>query len=90
LRKNQKDRERLAAVLQIVLNVINRKAWPVSIQVRFGPPLQAGALLAEGGPARIKAEITGQMELLIQDLEENRGRQDSQPAFDPGAGHQSG
>ncbi len=53
LRRRQKDREKLAASLQIVARTFAPDLWPVHVRVQFGPALPAAALsgLREPGAA---------------------------------------
>lgn len=44
LRRRQKDREKLAAALQLLVANYRPQTWPVSIHICFGAPLEAGGL----------------------------------------------
>jgi len=57
LRRVQKDRERLAAALQLLVAGIDPLRWPVNIQVRFAPPLAAADLAPLRDPAKITRAV---------------------------------
>lgn len=44
LRRRQKDREKLAASLQIFVRSFAPRLWPVHVKVQFGPPLPSASL----------------------------------------------
>ncbi len=62
LRRRQKDRERLAAMLQVVAP----ERYPVCVTVALGRPLPAAGLLAAGSAAEMKAAVVGAMRSLLE------------------------
>jgi 1-acyl-sn-glycerol-3-phosphate acyltransferase len=53
LRKLPKDRERLAATLQIIANAVLPDLWPVRVQVEYGHGIPAQELASLGSPDSI-------------------------------------
>lgn len=54
LRRRQKDREQLAASLQLLYRLRSPHRWPVTVRVRFAPPFAAPA--ARGGSVQEASE----------------------------------
>jgi len=47
LRRSQKEREQLAASLQLLYRLTAPHRWPVAVRVRFAPPIPAAAVAGE-------------------------------------------
>jgi hypothetical protein len=62
LRRRQEDRERLAAMLQVVAP----RRYPVRVTVALGRPLSASGLLAAGNSSDIKAAVVNAMRGLLK------------------------
>jgi 1-acyl-sn-glycerol-3-phosphate acyltransferase len=61
LRREQKDRERFAAMLQVAFP----HRYPVRVRVALGPPLAAGDLLASGAAGGVKQAVVVAMGELL-------------------------
>lgn len=59
LRRKQKDREKLAASLQIVVRTFAPRMWPVHVKVQFGAPLAPASLVELRDPGKITAAVVG-------------------------------
>lgn len=57
LRRQQKDRERLGAALQLLVKTLRPSAWPVNADLVISPPLTAAALAPMHDPRAIKQAI---------------------------------
>jgi hypothetical protein len=68
LRKEQKERERIAANLQVLAQMLRPSFRPVAARVAFSPALPAGEL-ASGAPAALMEAVTGQARRLIGAVE---------------------
>ncbi len=66
LRRQQKDREKLAAALQILTQMLLPFYRPVITRVAYGPALTAGELAGSGDAAGILRAITTQARRLIE------------------------
>jgi hypothetical protein len=66
LRRSQKDRERLAASLQLAAQVALPTYKPVRVRVAFGPPLCGVDLVRLPDTAAIMKNVTGQVRCLIE------------------------
>jgi 1-acyl-sn-glycerol-3-phosphate acyltransferase len=87
LRRQQKDRERLAAALQILAQTLRPGLRPVDVQVEFGPPVQAASLAVHTENAAIMRAITEQARSLIERHSEKITRdQLFRPALKPSQG----
>ncbi len=68
LRRKQKDRERLAAALQLFVATYRPQAWPVSIQVCFGAPLSAEYLAELRDPRAITRRVIAHTRQFVPDF----------------------
>lgn len=59
LRRKQKDREKLAASLQIVVRTFTPGMWPVHVKVQFGVPLTPASLVELRDPGKITGAVVG-------------------------------
>lgn len=66
LRRQQKDRERLGASLQVLIATLLPNYRPVNVRVAFGAPLLAADLARLGDAASITRSVTEQMRRLIE------------------------
>jgi 1-acyl-sn-glycerol-3-phosphate acyltransferase len=66
LRRAQKDRERLAATLQVLTQVLLPFYRPVTTRVIYGAPILASSISASSDAAGILRAITGQASKLIE------------------------
>jgi hypothetical protein len=66
LRRQPKDRERLGAALQVLVQTRLPFYRPVTTRVTFGPPLAASQLASTGEPGAILQAITAQARQLIE------------------------
>ncbi len=66
LRRQPKDRETLAANLQILVKSISTQFWPVRLQLDFGRPTLAADLLKLENPALITQAVAFRMRALLE------------------------
>lgn len=66
LRRNQKDRERAAASIQLMIHMRERGKTPIAPAVEFGTPLYAGDLAQLGDAPAIVGAITDVMAGMMQ------------------------
>lgn len=57
LRRNPRDREQLAAALQLIVATRNPARWPLTIRVRYGPAMPAAAVAEPGGLVRLGQQL---------------------------------
>jgi 1-acyl-sn-glycerol-3-phosphate acyltransferase len=57
LRRQQKDRQRVGAVLQLIAMVLEPELWPVTVKVRFWPAIPAAELAGWHDPEVITAHF---------------------------------
>jgi 1-acyl-sn-glycerol-3-phosphate acyltransferase len=68
LRRLPKDRETLAAILQIIAKSLALKGWPIDTRIDFGRPLLAADLLRLTEPRLITQAVIGQAQGLLETL----------------------
>jgi hypothetical protein len=82
LRKRSKDRELMAAAIQILVQTLRPRLRPYDVRVEFGPPIKASDLARLGNPSLITRTITDQARLLIERVQPIKGvMQSSSPAL---------
>jgi len=72
VRRDQKDRERLAAMLQILLQPVLPAYKPACVRVDFYAPLLAADLIKRGDSATVIRAVTDRARRLIEQVESNR------------------
>lgn len=83
LRRSSKDREILAANLQILVKSISVRIWPVNLHVDFGPPILSEDLLKLGDASQITQAVTNYVQGLLEVVHPAEAQHmidDSQPA----------
>jgi 1-acyl-sn-glycerol-3-phosphate acyltransferase len=68
LRRSRSERESLGASLQLLMNELKPDLWPVTVRVRFAPPISASELTALRDPALITAEIVSQITPFLEEV----------------------
>jgi 1-acyl-sn-glycerol-3-phosphate acyltransferase len=68
LRRRPKDRERLAAALQLIYHEIWPNLWPVFVNVRFGNPIRADELLDLRMPGAITRAIIDRVSPFLEGI----------------------
>ncbi len=68
LRRSQKDREKLAAALQLLVANYWPRTWPVSIHVCFGTPLEAAGLAELRDPRAITRRVIEHTRQFVPDF----------------------
>jgi 1-acyl-sn-glycerol-3-phosphate acyltransferase len=59
IRRKRSDREMFGASLQLTMNLLRPKMWPVTVHVRFAPPIRAADLVELREPVAITQALTG-------------------------------
>ena len=67
-RRNQKDRERVAATLQLLQHTLRPAARPLNVRIEFGPALPGRELIALGSAAAATKAITASVRQIVQRL----------------------
>jgi len=57
LRRQNKDRERLGAMIQLVMHTLFPGIWPVTVEITFTPPLPGASLVALHEPRAITRAV---------------------------------
>lgn len=79
LRREQFDRERLGAALQILIQMVFPRYRPVAPRVTFGPAIRVAEIAARGEQTKLLAAIRNQARQLIRELEVGRAIGTPQP-----------
>ena len=68
VRRNRSDRESLGASLQLIMNELRPDLWPVTVRVRFAPPISGADLALLRDPAKITAEIVSRLTPFLESI----------------------
>ena len=68
LRRKRSDCEMLGASLQLVMREMRPQMWPVTVRVRFAPPIQARELAALRDPSEITKAITSAIKPFLAEI----------------------
>ncbi len=84
LRRSSRDRERVAATLQVIWQCTGRLARHLNVRIEFGSPLTAAELSQNGRAANhaaITREVTSAVQQLLARLKSEQTSQPPEPAY---------